>query len=160
MSKEILVDSNRFLKLKNVLELTIDLSKLNDENNINKKIKMFDDYIKNHNLNSYGPLVISTNIIGGDSPKILMKLVRQIKNIEHKTISPYEIKNEFKTENCVYSHFEGNENDVNIAQLKMQVYAYEHDLVLDTICYLVYILQKDDFVKVDTFIPILGSVNQ
>lgn len=159
MSKEIFVDNNRVLKLKNILEYTINLSNITEEDDLNKKIKTFDDYIKNHNLSSFGPLIVRTSIVSGDNPKVLMKVIKQIRDVNHKTNIPYQVLSELKTPNCVYSHFEGNQNDISIAQSKMQVYAYEHDLVLDTICYLVYLSQQDDEVKVDTFIPILGSTH-
>ncbi|MGM9970389.1 MAG: hypothetical protein ACI35S_08350 [Anaeroplasma sp.] len=158
MSKEIFIDVDRVLKLNNILEYTFNLSNVTKEENINKKIKNFEDYIKCHGLQSYGPLVISTSILGGDSPKIFIKIMKQIKNFNYSPVMPFEKKDEFKTTNCIYTRFEGNEEDASIANSKIKVYAYENDYVLDTTSYNVYLQNNNGQVIIDTFVPILGSI--
>lgn len=155
MNREILVDDSRILKLKNIISITINLSKLKDPDDLNKKIKNFDDYCKNNALQIVGPLVTETIMIDGDEPKILLKLMRQIIDKFKPTI-PYQFEEELKTNVCLYSRFEGNENDSSIAQSKLQVYAYENEYILDTSFYQVHIKKEENYVVIDTFIPILG----
>src|SRR5574344_219858 len=155
MSKEIFIDENRILKLKNIICYTFNLANLKDGEDINSKMNGFQNYLKNHNLLSFEPLVISTVMIGGDEPKILLKIMSQIKE-EYNAIAPYEYIPEFKTEPCLFAHFEGAESDSQIANSKLQVYAYENEIVLDSVSHLVYLNKSEDnFVKLDIFIPII-----
>ncbi len=159
MNKEILIDENRTLKLKNVISLTINVTNLKNKEQFNNKVIQFDNYLKNNNLTQIGPLITETVIIGGDEPKILMKLIRQIKET-HKPTIPYEFVNELKTDICLYSRFEGQEANASIAQSKMQVYAYEKSLILDTTSYQVHLERdSDNNVVLDTFIGILGRTS-
>ncbi len=157
MSKNIYVDSNRTLKLKNVLTYTMNLSNAKEENYLDKRVIDFENYIKNHGLQKVGPFIVQTVLKGGDEPAILLKFLQQIRNEDFKPIAPYEMTEEIKTGQCLYSHFEGQESDSNIAQSKMQVYAYENDLILDSTSYTVYI-QRDESGNciVDNFTLILG----
>lgn len=159
MNKKIFVDENRTLKLKNIISYTIDVANLKNKEQFNNKVIQFDNYLKNNNLTQIGPLITETVIVGGDNPKIFLKLIKQIKEI-HKPIFPYKFLSEVKTGICLYSRFEGKESDANIAQSKMQVFAYENSLILDTTSYQVH-LERDENsnVIVDTFIEILGRIN-
>ena len=55
MNKEILIEENKVLKLKNVLmrEFSFD-----DEDSLDKKMHMFESYLKVHNIETFGPLII------------------------------------------------------------------------------------------------------
>lgn len=156
MNKEILIDENRVLKLKNLLIYSVDVGSLSQEDGLDKKAKFFDDYIKNHGLTSFGPTILGTTITGGDEPKMFVKFMRQIRD-NHSPLPPFALEKEFKSPLCLYASFDGKEQDMGIANSKMQAYAYEHNMFLDTVSYTVYVSRQQDNVKADIFIPVLGS---
>jgi len=155
MNKEIEVDDNRILKLTNVLSKTIILNDI-DNDNFLKALKDYDDYIKNNNLKTKGPLVMSTNIIGQNEQKLALKLMRQLTE-KIIPVPGYEFNAEIKTPPCVFSHFEGKEEYSRIARMKMEVYAYEKGYILDNLCYSVMIYKDELVSKIDNFIPVLGK---
>lgn len=157
MNREIFVSGDRILKLNNLFALTIDLSTLKEKDSLDKKIRLFENYIKNNNLIKVGPFVIKTVLVGIDEPKIILTLLQKIKNEEFKPIPPYEIIKELNSGLCVYSRFEGHESNVNLAQSKMQVYAYENYLILDNTSYTVYVNREENGdCVIDTFTAIIG----
>ena len=155
MNKEILVLENKILKLKHVFSKTIVIDENFSDKPFNIIIKEFDDYMKNNKIEGFGPIIVKSGFVGNEEKKMYIKLMRQTKNDTIKTIYPYEYAEEFKTIPCLFSRFNGNSNDQAIATMKMQVYAYEHNLVLDTESYAITKI-NDDESQIDTFIPILG----
>ena len=155
MNKEIVVMENKILKLTHVFSKTIVIDEKFSETPFELQVKEFDDYMKNHKLLGYGPLVMKSGIVGTDEKKMIIKLMRQIRNDDVFGVYPYEFQEELKTPPCLFSRFEGNNDDSSIASMKMQVYAYEHNLVLDMESYTIT-KGKENEVEIDTFIPIIG----
>jgi hypothetical protein len=155
MNKEIMIYENKTLKLSHVFSKTIVIDDSFNEKPFEMVLKEFDDYMKNNKLLGYGPLIIKSGILGNEEKKMYLKLMRQTKNDSIKCIYPYEYNEEIKTPPCLLSRFEGNNNDSQIASMKMQVYAYEHNLILDIMSYTIT-KPNEDMVIIDTFIPILG----
>ena len=155
MSKVIDVYENKVLKLKNVFSQTLVI----DEKFTNKPLELyykdFIDYMKNNKIEGFGPIVVYNSIIGSDEKKMILKLLRQTKNEHISCVYPYEYQEEIKTKPCLFSRFNGYEKDAINQSYKMQVYAYENDLVLDIESYTIS-KQEEDKVSVDVFIPILG----
>ncbi len=157
MSKQIIIEENKVLKLKNVLTKTFIIDENFDENAFNIKFKEFNDYILNNKIASFGPMIIKNQIIGTEKKLIQFKLMIQTKNESLKVAAPYGFEIEHKTKPCLFSQFIGNHQDQGYANLKMQVYAYENDLILDVESYQVT-KNKDNEVEIDTFVPIIGRV--
>lgn len=157
MSKEIIIEENKALKLNNVLTRTFTIDENFDECRFNTKIKEFNDYILNNKITSFGPLIIKNQIIGNEKKKIQIKLMIQTKNESLRVIAPYGFETEHKTKPCLFSRFNGNQQDQGYANLKMQVYAYENNLILDVESYQVT-KNKENEVEIDTFVPIIGRV--
>lgn len=155
MNKEILVLENKTLKLKSAFSKTIVVDDSFNEKPFELIVKEFDDYMKNNKIIGYGPLIVKSGIVGTEEKKMIIKLIRQTKNEKINTIYPYEFKEEIKTPPCLFSRFNGNSNDQTISSMKMQVYAYEHNLVLDIESYTIT-KNNNDEVEIDTFIPIIG----
>ena len=158
MSREIFVSADRILKLKNLLSESINISNIKEENYLDKKIRNFENYIKNNNLTKIGPFVIKTTMIGGNEAKLILTFLQQIKEQEFKPTTPYLITDEINSGISVYSRFEGHESNASIAQSKMHVYAYENHLILDTTSYSVYVSRDDDGnCVIDNFMVIMGK---
>ena len=155
MNKEILVLENKTLKLSHVFSKTIVLDDNFNEKPFNLVVKEFDDYMKNNRIIGYGPLIVKSGIVGTEEKKMIIKLMRQAKNERINAIYPYEFQEEVKTPPCLFSRFNGNSNNQTMASMKMQVYAYEHNLVLDMESYTIT-KNNDNELEIDTFIPILG----
>jgi len=154
MNKEILIFENKVLKLKNVFSKSIIIN--DNSKPLNIIVKEFDDYMKNNKLEGYGPLIIKTGIVGTTEKKMMIKLMRQLKNDNISVVFPYEFLAELKTPPCLLSRFQGVEKDSSMAGLKMQVYAYENSLILDVESYVISKKEKDELI-IDTFIPIIGK---
>lgn len=158
MNKEIFVCDDRCLKLTNVLCNTINADNLSENHTLEKIIRNFNNYIKNNGLSTKGPMVVQTKLIGGDEPKMLIKILQQINGTNIKVAFPYEIIPEINSGLCIYSRFDGYEVNLTIAQSKMQVYAYENNYVLDTTSYVVYVKKNEDGTSIiDSFVTILGK---
>lgn len=155
MSKEIIIYENKTLKLCNVLSRIFIVDDSFGEKPFELRVKEFNDFILNNSLVGYGPLIIKNTIIGTTDRKLQISLMRQLKNDSVKVTYPYSFQKEFKTPPSLFSRFKGKECDSGIANLKMQVYAYENDLVLDVESYAITTKEENEFV-VDTFVPILG----
>lgn len=156
MSREILIEENKVLKLKNVLSRTLSFE---DGELLDKKLHMFQNYLKNNKLESFGPLIINTYIEGDIEPKLIIKAMIQLKIENPKLLPPYVFEKELKVGPCLFSRFEGKEQFSNISQSKMQVYAYENNIILGTESYSVYKEQTEDNSVIDTFVPIVGREN-
>lgn len=155
MSKDIEIHENKILMLKNVLSKTIIVDENFEKKPFELRVKEFQDYILNNSLDGFGPLIIKNTIIGGEERKVEIVLLRQLRNESVKAIYPYGFIKELKTPPCLFSRFTGQEANSGFAGLKMQVYAYENDLVLDIESYTISQNINDNF-QMDTFIPIIG----
>jgi len=155
MSREILIEENKVLSLKKTL---IREYKINEEP-LDKKLHMFESYLKMHKIETFGPLIIKTHIKGTDKPKLVISVIIQVKDNNPSLLSPYKFENELIIGPCLFSRFVGEEQYANIAQSKMQVYAYENNIILGTESYSVYKEKSDINSVIDTFVPIIGREN-
>ncbi|CCV63658.1 conserved hypothetical protein [Alteracholeplasma palmae J233] len=154
MSREILIEENKVLKLKNVLVRPITFD---DEEGLDKKIYMMENYIKTKGLENVGPLILYTTVVGTENPKLFMKAMMQLKSKHEIPMPPYEYVEEFKVGPCLFARFKGKEESSSIAQNKLQVYAYENGLILDSKSYNVFKEKNENYTVIDTFIPIIGK---
>lgn len=155
MNREILIEEDKVLKLKNTLIREF----IMDEEPIEKKLHMFESYLKMHRIETFGPLIIKTHIEGTETPELIISAIIQVKNDNPKLLSPYKFEKGLKIGPCLFSRFEGKEQYSNIAQSKMQVYAYENSIILGTESYSVYKEQTEHYSIIDTFVPIVGREN-
>jgi hypothetical protein len=153
MSREILILENKVLKLKNTL---IRKFKIDDEP-LEKKLHMFESYLKIYKIETFGPIILKTHIEGTDLSELVISAIIQVKSDKPKLLSPYKFENEIKVGPCLFSRFEGKEQYANIAQCKMQVYAYENNIILGTESYSIYKERNEKYSVIDTFVPIVGS---
>lgn len=155
MNKEILIEENKILKLKNVLMREFKL----DEEPLDKKLYMFESYLKMHKIETFGPLIIKTHIEGTDTPNLIISVLVQTKEENPTIIRPYSFTSEVKVGPCLFSRFIGEEENAGIAQSKLQVYAYEKNIVLGSESYSVYKTQTAEYSEIDTFVPIIGRLS-
>ena len=155
MNKEIIISENKILKLNQVISKAFIINDAFTSKPLELHIKEFYDYMKNNKIIGYGPLIIESGIVGNDEKKMILKFMRQTKNESISVVYPYEFYKEIKTPSCLFSRFQGLEKDSSIASLKMRVYAYENNLVLDIDSYTITNNENDEVI-VDTFIPIIG----
>ncbi len=155
MNKEILIEENKVLKLKNVLmrEFSFD-----DEDSLDKKMHMFESYLKVHNIETFGPLIIKTYIEDDDNSKLIITVIIQTQSNHPKVLVPFKFHKELKVGPCLFARFEGNEQFSSLAQGKMQVYAYENSIVLGSESYSVFKERNENYSIIDTFIPIVGRI--
>ena len=140
MNKEILIEENKVLKLKNVLmrEFSFD-----DEDSLDKKMHMFESYLKVHNIETFGPLIIKTYIEDDDYSKLIITVIIQTQSNHPKVLVPFKFHKELFS---------------SLAQGKMQVYAYENNIVLGSESYSVFKERNENYSIIDTFIPIIGRI--
>lgn len=155
MSRKIIIEENKILKLKNVLIRKFKI----DNEPFEKMIHMFESYLKMHKIERFGPLIIKTHVEGTITPELVISAIIQVKDSNIKLISPYTFIEELKIGPCLFARFDGEETYANIAQSKMQVYAYENNLILGTESYSVYKEKNEKNTCIDTFIPIVGRTS-
>lgn len=156
MSKVIDIFENKILSLKNVFEKSILIDDKFGEKPFELRIKEFVDYCKNNKIETFGPLIIKTSLVGNEDVKVKLSFMVQTKLDEINAIFPYSFTKELKTMPSLFARFEGKSVDSEVATYKMKVYAYENDLILDNVSYTITKEVEDNNVIVDTFVPIIG----
>lgn len=152
-NREIIIKDDKILKLNNLLVRPI----LADDTDMNKTLMMIDSYIKANSLTTYGPMILYSGIKNEmlmREPKLTMKIMFQLSSVEPKIIPPYEHIPIIRLGPCMFSRFVGDEQNLQFAQSKIGVYAYEHNIKLKSENYTIFVDKKDDISTIDIFIPI------
>lgn len=153
--KEIVITENKTLKLKNC----IIRSCLENELANTGKIKyMFENYLKNKGLKQVGPNIVYSSLkFENDRPEILTSLLVQIDNDSKLVLDkPYIFEREVVVEKCIFAEFKGNIKYLPLAYQKMEVYAYENELVLKGDKYTIYLMEDFSNTVAHVFMPILA----
>lgn len=152
-NEKIAVRENKTLKLTNVLCRKINIQ---EENSMESALHMFDSYIKANSLTSYGPLIVHSKIKTSLSGEIdiEIKLMFQIKEDTFKPNSGYELISIIRKSNCLFARFSGNPEDLQYANTKLNLIAYENDITLSQESFTIYLEQDALKVLADIFIPV------
>lgn len=126
---------------------------------VDQEIMKFSQKIELLKVQVFGPLVIhniGTNIHEDGTMTMDYDLIIQAHDFK-------QYKNEFITEeryeckHCLYLHFEGRSEDVPYAQMKLDLFEFENDLITTGELFTVCLNENETTVIIDLFKPVVFS---
>jgi hypothetical protein len=150
---------NKTLKITNALVHEVPLDAKFE---IQRIIYMMQSYIKTKGLQTRGPLITSTSIsknIQGNMPALNTKIILQLTEPVKSCESPYTFEPIIRVSPCLFVRFIGSPQDMQYANMKLNVYAFENDIKLDGSSYTVFVNQSEQSVTADVFMPVKKDVN-
>lgn len=148
--EKIIIRENKVLKLNNVLIREVSENELID---IDKITYMMDSYIKSKGNGTIGPMINYSGVEVDENgePKVIIKIMVQLKNPIHNIEAPYEQKNQLRITNCLFARFTEKEENLQFAYQKLGVYAFENDIKLKGDSYTVFVKQEEENIVADVF---------
>lgn len=148
--EKIVVRENKTLKLNNVLIRQVSDNEIID---IDKITYMMDSYIKSKGNSTIGPMInySSIEVDEDGQPKVIVKIMVQLKNPIHNIEKPYEQKTQIRVTNCLFARFTEKEENLQFAYQKLGVYAFENDIKLRGDSYTVFVKNEDGNLVADVF---------
>lgn len=148
--EKITVRENKILKLNNVLIREVSQNEIID---INKVTYMMESYIKSKGNAVVGPMINYTamEISETGQPKMILKLMVQLKNPLHNVEKPYELKTQIRIPNCLFARFTEKEENLQYAYTKLNLHAFENNIKLKGDSYTVFVDKKENNIVADVF---------
>ncbi|VYU29246.1 hypothetical protein [Clostridium tertium] len=152
--EKIAIRENKTLKLNNVLRRNVSENELID---IDKISYMMESYIKSKGNSTLGPMInySAVEVDESGNPKMIIKLIVQLKNPIHSVENPYEFKSQLKITNCLFARFTEKEENLQFAYQKLGIHAFENDIKLKGDSYTVFVKQEEDNIVADVFMECL-----
>ena len=145
------LSTNKSLKLMNVLSLEIEL---NQDFDLGTTVVKMDNYLKSKGAMPIGPLIQRTvySINENQQLEIHAYLMRQTNNFIHNIEAPYKMEPVIRIRNCMYAHYVGPEEKLELAYDKINVTAFEEDITVANENYTIFIEKQDDNIVADIFV--------
>lgn len=152
--EKIAIRENKTLKLNNVLIREVSENELID---INKISYMMDSYIKSKGNSTIGPMINYSTVEVDESgqPKVIIKLMVQLKNPIYNVEKPYELNTQLRITNCLFARFTEKEENLQFAYQKLGVHAFENNIKLSGDTYTVFVKQEEENIVADVFMECL-----
>lgn len=150
ITEKIVIRENKILKLNNVLIREVSKNELID---INQITYMMDSYIKSKGNSTLGPMInySSVEVDENGQPKVIIKLMVQLKNPIHNIEKPYEVQSQLRVTNCLFARFTEKEENLQFAYQKLGVYAFENNIKLKGDSYTVFLKKEEEDIVADVF---------
>lgn len=152
-NNKIIIKENKTLKLNNVLVRELNQNELMD---INKVTYMMDSYIKSKGNAVVGPMINYSSLITDENgqPKIIARLMVQLKSPIHNVERPYEQETQIRITNCLFARFTEKEENLQFAYSKLTLHAFENDIKLVGDSYTVFVDNKENQIVADVFMEV------
>ncbi|NLD48723.1 MAG: hypothetical protein GX660_16285 [Clostridiaceae bacterium] len=149
-NEKIQISDNKTLKLSNVLIKEIDIKQ---NEGIEKEVMQMENFLKNKGAQPIGPLIQYMDVEGSNEGEIKMviKLMRQSNIFLHNVELPYKMESLIRVKNCMYARFNGEEQKLKLAYDKIDVMAFEEDIMLKGNCYTIFVDNTDGRIIADVF---------
>lgn len=150
MDKYIVLNTNKTLKLSNVIITEITLKQ---SQNMVIVVEKLENYIKSKGATPIGPLIqkISYHINDEGQLEIKVYLMRQANNFIHNVEPPYTMESVLRVKNCMYARYTGPEEKLKFAYDKINLTAFEEDIELSNESYTIFVDKQDDNIIADVF---------
>ena len=154
MSKEIIIECGKSLKLNNIISREIPVQ---DNDEIQRIMHMFNSYMKTKGLTPYGPMIIlNSSLIENNTIIPVSKIMIQIREEPESLEPPYVFDGTIKLSNCILARYRGDLFNLQMAYSKIQVYAFENELELKDEIYSIFVKQDLSEITVDIFVEIIS----
>ena len=152
---ELQYNSNKILKLENVLICKMNLEE--EDIDFNIIVDKMQSYIKVKGAMQIGPLIQHTKSFVNDEEEldIEIKLLLQCNNYIHSVEKPYMMESVIRVPNCTYCRYIGPEEKLKFAYDKINLEAFENDIELTGESYTVFVDQNEEegTIVADVFMP-------
>ncbi|WFD85554.1 hypothetical protein P7C31_03335 [Clostridium perfringens] len=157
MYKKITLKENKTLKLKNVLSRELTQSEFMNENKI---MYMMESYIKSKCNSIVGPMINYSSIISGENgqPKLVAKLMVQLKETIENLEEPYEFSSQIRVPNCLFARFIEKEQNLQFAYAKLNLHAFENNIKLLGDNYTIFVERNKNNIVADIFMQMQNEV--
>ena len=157
--EKIIIKENKTLKLNNVLIREVNQNELKEMGRITH---MMESYIKSKRNSMIGPVIQYIATVGDENgqPKLIIKLIVQLKNPIRNIETPYEFKKQIRITNCLFARFSEKEENLKFAYSKLCLYAFENNIKLKGDSYTVWVNKKDADIVADIFMELKEGVNE
>lgn len=151
MDKYIVLNTNKTLKLSNVIITEITLKQ---SQNMVIVVEKLENYIKSKGATPIGPLIqkISYHINDEGQLEVKVYLMRQANNFIHNVEPPYTMESVLRVKNCMYARYTGPEEKLKFAYDKINLTAFEEDIELSNESYTIFVDKQDDNIIADVFV--------
>lgn len=146
-------NSNKTLRLQNVLICKMNLEEHSDFNLIVEKMQ---SYIKVKGAMQIGPLIQYSKMFVKDEEEldVEIKFLLQCNNVIHSVEKTYRMESVLRVSNCMYCRYIGPEEKLKFAYDKINLEAFENDIELTGESYTVFVDQNEEGIIVaDVFMP-------
>lgn len=149
-NNKIILRENKTLKLNNVLIKELSEKEFMD---MNKVTYMMDGYIKSKGNSVMGPMINYWSLVNDENgnPKLIVKIIFQLKNPIDNVDQPYEYEKQIKVTNCLFARFNEKEKNLQFVYSKLQLYAFENNIKLLGSSYTVFVDKKENEIIADVF---------
>ncbi len=145
---------NRILKLSNVLKYKIEWEK-DEEIDFKIVLNKMQNYIKAKGTIQIGPFISLVNSFVDKEGKTDIEtfFMLQCKEYIHKVEYPYIMESLVRIPNCMYCRYIGSESKLKFAYDKIQLEAFEKDILLKGNSYTIFVNsnEDDDTIVADVF---------
>jgi hypothetical protein len=151
--EKITVRENKTLKLNNVLLREVSQNEIID---VNKVAYMMESYIKAKGNGIVGPMINYSTVEMGENgqPKVILKLIVQLKAQIHNVEKPYEFKSQIRVANCLFARFSEKQENLQFAYSKLGLHAFENEIKLKGDSYTVFVENKEGKMIADVFMEV------
>ena len=148
---EIKIAESKTLKLTNVFSREI---RPEEANNLSLIVTQMHIFIKSHNAQPIGPLVQSVTPNPDREGDVKVTFMQQATQFIPQTEPGCHMDAVLRVKNCLYAHYDGPMSHSRLADWKLQIYAFEHDLTPTGAVYTIYVNSDSDDAVIDTFMEI------
>lgn len=143
------VKYSKTLKVINPVFVKIDIEEIE---NLGIVIDKLENYIRSKGFHPIGPIIQK---IEPDTTKsgISITIYRQSSGEIKYPIQPYSVAPMLRVTDCLYVRFSGRHDELQFAYNKLNLVAYEEEILLEGSQYSVFLEQTDEYVLADIFMP-------
>lgn len=147
--------NNKTLKLTNVLKCKLNLE--DEDFRLETLVEQMQSYIRVKGAMQIGPLIQYTKTHLNENGELDVEVVfmLQCNNFIHVVEQPYQAESVLRVPDCMYVRYMGTEEKLKFAYDKINVVAFEEDIVLTGESYTIFVNQNEEenTMIADVFMP-------
>ncbi|MBA4538124.1 hypothetical protein H1Z61_13510 [Bacillus aquiflavi] len=157
---KIAIKHNKKLKLTNVL---IRECQKNELNQTDKVLATIDQYVRNQGADMIGPIIFynHAHINADGTMEHQQKILVQLNQIITEIDPIYQFKASLEVPNCLFARFCEREENLKFAFSKLELTAFEHDLLLKGDSYTLFLKEPigNENVVADIFMEVESTMS-